>query len=191
MALGAKLLLRKLVSKPLADELGWDDPLPEDNRAEWRSLFEDLLMLKEVSFTRCTKPIEAIGEPTLVIFSDASMHAYGACAYAQWLLKSGKYEARLIAAKNRTAPTRQMSIPRLELCGALLGCRLRESIQNEMDYTYCKVVHIVDSTIVQAQIQKESYGFGTFVATKVAEIQNKSDPREWWWTSTDKILQIW
>ena len=124
VTLGAKLLLRKLVSKPLADELGWDDPLPEDNRAEWRSLFEDLLMLREVSFTRCTKPIEAIGEPTLVIFSDASMHAYGARAYAQWLLKSGKYEAQLIAAKNRIAPTRQMSIPRLELCGALLGCRL-------------------------------------------------------------------
>ena len=44
--------------------------------------------------------------------------------------------------------------------------------------------HIVDSVTVWAQIQTESYGFGTFVATKIAEIQNKSDPNEWWWVAT-------
>jgi hypothetical protein len=44
----------------------------------------------------------------------------------------------------------------------------------------------VDSTIVRAQIQRESYGFGTFVATRIAEIQNKTEPSEWWWVPTDK-----
>ena len=37
-----------------------------------------------------------------------------------------------------------------------------------------------------AQIQKESYGFGSFVATKIAEIQNKTDSSEWWWIPSDK-----
>ena len=44
-------------------------------------------------------------------------------------------------------------------------------------------MHIVDSAIVRSQIQKESYGFGTFTATKIAEIQSKSSPEEWWWIS--------
>jgi hypothetical protein len=44
----------------------------------------------------------------------------------------------------------------------------------------------VDSTIVRAQIQRESYGFGTFVATRIAEIQNKTESSEWWWVPTDK-----
>ncbi|XP_047497830.1 uncharacterized protein LOC125044912 [Penaeus chinensis] len=40
-------------------------------------------------------------------------------------------------------------------------------------------MHITDSAIVRAQIQKESYGFGTFVATRVAEVQSKSNLNEW------------
>ena len=39
--------------------------------------------------------------------------------------------------------------------------------------------------IVKAQIQKESYGFGTFTATRVAEIQSKTKPEEWWWVPGD------
>ena len=96
-----------------------------------------------------------------------------------YVLSTGKYEARLIAAKHRIAPARQLTIPRLELCAAVLGCRLRETIEREMEYSYKTVFHIVDSVIVRTQIQKESYGFGTFVAMKIAEIQNKSDPKEW------------
>jgi hypothetical protein len=34
--------------------------------------------------------------------------------------------------------------------------------------------------IVRAQIQRESYGFGTFTATKVAEIQSRTSKDEWW-----------
>ena len=41
---------------------------------------------------------------------------------------------------------------------------------------------MVDSMIVRSQIQRQSYGFGTFVATRIAEIQEKSSPSEWWWT---------
>ena len=77
-----------------------------------------------------------------------------------------------------------MTVPRLELCGAVRGCRLRETIQKEIKYQYKKVFHVVDSSIVRAQIQKESYGFGSFVATKIAGTQNKSDPNEWWWIAT-------
>ena len=42
-------------------------------------------------------------------------------------------------------------------------------------------MHIVDSQIVQCMIQKESYGFQTFVATRVGEIQSGTKPSEWFW----------
>ena len=95
------------------------------------------------------------------------------------------FESRLAIDKNRIAHIKQLSVPRLELCGAVLAARLREIIENEMDYKFCRVIHIVDSTIVRAQIQQESYGFGTFAATRIAEIQNKTEPSEWWWIPTD------
>ena len=190
VTLKAKLLLRQLVCQSAGEEdgehvtIGWDDPISEQCRDRWKQFFIDLYKLQDVSFIRCLKPYGAVGEPTLVIFSDASTQAYGACAYVQWEIQNDQYEARLIAAKQRIAPARQLTMPRLELCGALLGCRLRETITREMKIPFKAIFHIVDSAIVRAQIQKESYGFGTFVATKIAEIQDKTDPREWWWVAT-------
>ncbi|XP_068246822.1 uncharacterized protein [Palaemon carinicauda] len=130
------------------------------------------------------KPTSAKGLPLLVIFSDSSTNAYGAVAYARWELESGAFESRLIVAKSRIAPSRQLSIPRLELCGAVIACRMRKAIEDEMTYKFSSVMHITDSSIVRAQIQKESYGFGTFVATRIAEVQSKSDPNEWWWIAS-------
>ncbi|XP_043192676.1 uncharacterized protein LOC122366428 [Amphibalanus amphitrite] len=189
VTLSAKILLRNLVSQPTegrteATSIRWDDPIPDGCKQAWKQFFKELYKLKETTFARCLRPENAVGEPILIIFSDASIQAYGACAYVQWKLNTGEYETRLIAAKQRIAPTRQLTIPRLELCGAVLGCRLRKTIQQEMNFIYKTVIHVVDSAIVRAQIQKESYGFGSFVATKVAEIQNHSEPNEWWWIAT-------
>ena len=116
----------------------------------------------------------------LVIFSDISTDAYGAVAFARWEVESRRFESRLIMAKNRVAPSRQFSILRVALCEAIVSCRIRRIIEDEMTHKFSSVMHVTDSAIVRAQIQKESYGFGTFVATQVAEIQAKSDPSEWW-----------
>ena len=86
--------------------------------------------------------------------------------------------------KNRIAPRKQLSIPRIELCGAVLAARLREKIVEEIDYKFSKVFHLTDSMIVRWQITKESYGFKTFVATRIGEIQRKTDPEEWWWVES-------
>lgn len=67
-----------------------------------------------------------------------------------------------------------------ELCGAVLSARLREKIVNGLRFPFEKVIHLVDSAIVRAQTQKESYGFGTFVANKVAEIQSKTCKTDWY-----------
>ena len=40
-------------------------------------------------------------------------------------------------------------------------------------------------------IQKESYGFNTFVATRVGEIQEGTDPEQWYWINTkDNIADV-
>ncbi|KAK4324215.1 hypothetical protein Pmani_005217 [Petrolisthes manimaculis] len=189
--LQAKLLIRKLVTQRKdisgnnVESIGWDDPLPNNLKEMWKTFFLDLYDLETLSFKRCLKPVYAEGNPILIVFSDGSTQAYGTCAYLQWKLKSGQYEVKLIAAKGRIAPSRQLTIPRLELCGAVLACRLREMIVREFDWTFDSVIHIIDSAIVRAQIQKESYGFSTFVATRIAEIQTKSSPGEWWWVQSD------
>ena len=175
--------MRDMVMQEVNDEGGsfdWDEPLSETYVLKWKSFFCELYELQSLTFSRCLCPSGVVGKPVLVMFSDGSKNAYGTCAYIRWELECGKYECRLLIAKNRIAPKRQLSVPRLELCGAVLSSRLRTVIEQELDFDFDFVIHIVDSAIVRAQIQKESYGFGTFVATRVAEIQSMTDPNEWW-----------
>ena len=62
----------------------------------------------------------------LVILSDGSNSAYGACAYIRWALKGGGIESRLAISKNRLAPVKKMSIDRIALCGAMQSKRLKK-----------------------------------------------------------------
>jgi len=80
---------------------------------------------------------------------------------------------------------------RLELSGAVIAKRLRVFIHAEVRYTFTAVYHIVDSEIVKAMISKESYGFNTFAANRIGEIQQKTDPQEWFWTAGDLNVADW
>lgn len=46
------------------------------------------------------------------------------------------------------------------------------------------MIHIVDSMIVRSQIQKESHGFRTFVASRITEIQDKTMTTDWFWVES-------
>ncbi|CAC5417070.1 unnamed protein product [Mytilus coruscus] len=169
--LAAKVLMRKLCIENNTNDKTivnsrWDYAMSVESRLEWMDFFKELFDIEQLKFHRCLKPDNAVGDPMLVIFSDGSKLAYGTCAYVRWGTAHGGFESRLVIAKNRIAPTKQMSVPRLELCGAVLAARIRQKLVEEMDYKFSRVIHIVDSMIVRAQIQRESYGFGTFVATK-------------------------
>ena len=47
------------------------------------------------------------------------------------MIIDGRFDVKLIAAKSRVAPLKQLSIPRLELKAAVLVSRLAKSIQEE------------------------------------------------------------
>ena len=141
VTLTAKILLRKLISQPVEGNerttaIEWDAPISEQNTNDWKTFFQDLLTLKAVSIVRCLKPEDAVGDPTLIIFSDASIQACGACAYVQWELKTGTFEARLIAAKNRIAPIRHLShnysSPRTLWCTACMSITRNDTTRNDV-----------------------------------------------------------
>ena len=185
----ARIMLRKLWAQD--KKLDWDDSMPERLRREWVTSFEELFKLKEIEFPRCIKPNKAIGDPVLVTFSDGSSDAYGVVAYARSMMEDGAYKAQLIASKNRIAPVKIVDIVRLELSGAVIGKRLRIFVQAEVRDTFTAVYHIVDSEIVKAMISKESYGFNTFAANRIGEIQQKTDPQEWFWIAGDLNVEDW
>ena len=101
-----KLLMRDVNSRRLPDRpVSWDEPIDEEQRNQWLKYLSDMAFLEQIRFRRCGKPPDAFDQPTLIIFTDASSQAYGACAYVHWMIQSGG-KACLISAKNRITPNR-------------------------------------------------------------------------------------
>ena len=132
-----------------------------------------------MSFPRSLLTIGATEQATLCIFSDASQEAFGACAYIRQRRKDYKYEVKLIAAKARVAPLKQLTIPRLELQGAVLASRLTKTIQEESRIKFKDAMFFTDSTIVLTWIHSTSGSFRPFVSSRVGEIHNNSNPSQW------------
>jgi hypothetical protein len=188
--LKAKVLMRRLWLGG-AKSLGWDDPMPEFMRQEWIKFFIELFDMEKIKFRRCIKPKDAMGDPDLVMFSDGSDEAYGTCAYVRWNLSNGGFGSVLVAAKSRVNPVRKITIVRAELNGALLSKRLSSFIKKESRLNFRKEYFIVDSEIVRAMIQKESYGFNTYAAVRVGEIQEATAPSDWYWIDGQKNIADW
>ena len=176
----AKILMRQLWTSET--KFDWDDPISETYAQEWKMFFDDLGEMSKMITKRCIRPVDAVGQPILILFSDGSNNAYGTCAYARWKLSSGGFDTNLILAKNRLAPIKTISIDRIELCGAALSKRIKVFLQEQCRYTFERCYHIVDSQIVHAMIQRESYGFNTFAATRIGEIQEGTNIADWYWT---------
>ncbi|XP_048478218.1 uncharacterized protein LOC119693424 isoform X3 [Plutella xylostella] len=62
--------------------------------------------------------------------SDASERAYGSCVYIRTIRNDGTAHVCLLTSKNKVAPIKPTTIPRLELCGALLGTRLCKKVSD-------------------------------------------------------------
>jgi len=184
----AKILLRKIwAHEPM---IGWDDPIPKRIEDEWVQIRSEIEEVASISFARSLSPIGKIGRPTLVLFSDGSQQAYATVAYIRWEMSNGNFSSRLVASKSRMAPIKILDIVRIELCGALLSARLRGTIEKELKLNCEKILHIIDSEIVHAMINRGSYGFNTFEANRLGEIQRTTKAAEWMWIEGKPWLNV-
>jgi hypothetical protein len=118
----------------------------------------------------------------LLIFGDGSTMASCALAYPRWQMADGTVQCRLLAGKTRVAPKCKISIPRMELVGALLAVRLARKICDSLQMELEVVGYFNDLTAVLVMILRESVTYQEFVGTRVSEIKTKSDlETKWFW----------
>ncbi|XP_075152559.1 uncharacterized protein LOC142226424 [Haematobia irritans] len=170
--LGPVIITAKVLMQQIwADKTGWDDILNAPSKHRWNQFVGDYDVLNSVELKRW------IGfDPNCKVeihgFADASEKAYGACVYARIKSRSGEIVTHLLFAKSRVAPLRTISLPRLELCAALLlselmgNVRIELSLDNNSTKFYCWS----DSTIVLAWLQKPPSSWTTFISNRVSKI---------------------
>ena len=84
----------------------------------------------------------------VVTFVDASQQAYGAASYLRCEYEDGTVSAQLIASKSKVAPLTPMTVPRLELMGAIVGLRLTQSVSRVLELPVKAASFYSDSTDV-------------------------------------------
>ncbi|XP_055589418.1 uncharacterized protein LOC129741697 [Uranotaenia lowii] len=175
----AKIFMQQLWTLRNNDDqrLDWDQPLPPTVGEDWLKYYDQLVSLNSIRIKRCTIIPEAIHKE-IHCFSDASEKAYGGCIYLKSVNLSGVVKICLLAAKSRVSPLASQSIPRLELCGALLTSELFKFVQKSMKLE-CQVYFWTDSTCVWRWLQAVPSTWTTYVANRVAKIQQLTEGCEW------------
>ncbi|GFX27320.1 integrase catalytic domain-containing protein [Trichonephila clavipes] len=112
-------------------------------------------------------------------FSDASEKAYGSSIYLKSISALGEVKVCLVTSKSRVSPLKQISIPRLELCGAVLAAKLMKKVKEALNLQITAVHFWSDSTIVISWIHRESRELKTFVANRVSKIHQLSSRDQW------------
>ena len=86
---------------------------------------------------------------------------------------------KLLIAKTKLAPVKSLTIPRLELCAALLVSKLANHVIEAISLRSCPLYLWSDSTVALAWIQSSPHSWQPFVSHRIAEIQRLNSHAQW------------
>uniref|UniRef100_A0A8D8SE53 Integrase catalytic domain-containing protein n=1 Tax=Cacopsylla melanoneura TaxID=428564 RepID=A0A8D8SE53_9HEMI len=171
----AKLIIKDLWRL----KIDWDEKLPDSICQKWKKFVQELYLLQDLKIAR---HLSIVKDSTvrLIGFCDASFAAMGACVYAH-VDTGGVINTHLICAKSKIAPTKYVTIPRLELCSSLLLAKLMDSVLKtfQSKYEIEQVICFSDSKVALYWISSESVRWKTFVANRVTKIQELVSEDKW------------
>lgn len=171
----AKMMLQKL----WLCKIDWEQPVPYKVKLSWDDFITTLKCLQSLRLPRYVMS-DNRKHKELHIFTDASQTAYGACAYVRcYDDDDSPITVRLLCAKSKVAPLKTVTIPRLELCGALLGAKLYSHIKKSLQIPFDKVWFWTDSTIVMGWIRMSPHALKTFVQNRVIMINELTSDSLW------------
>lgn len=174
------ILAKILIQRLWLEQLSWDEEITSPLRDEWLTIRDDLSNINKIKINRWLGTTSTEKECIQIHgFCDASMKAYAAVVYCRVERTDGNIHTALIAAKTRVAPLKTISLPRLELCGAVLLAQLMKQVSIAMRVPVTKMHAWTDSTIVLAWLSGESNKWKPFVANRTVEILGNLSRSQW------------
>ena len=157
--------------------IDWDDLLPEELKSVYQEFRRTLPSLENLTIPRWTKVTKG-SQLELHGFCDASQKAYAAVVYLR-VKDNDEFYCNILAAKTKVAPTKPVTLPRLELMGAVYLSKLITKVKTALKMPTIPIYCWRDSTITLAWIHSDPAERKPFVANRIAKIQ-ESVAREHW-----------
>lgn len=126
------LIAKKILQEIWTSGCGWDDVVEDRILTQWKRWTQNLPLLESIKIPR---PIAKSPRPRLIqihAFCDASTVGFGAVTYLRVVSNEGTIMISFVLSKSCVAPLRPLTIPRLELQGAVVALRLVKKI----DFTH-------------------------------------------------------
>ena len=160
--------------------LEWDQTLPEDLVQIWKSWRAQLPKLTSHPIPRVYHtPYKERRSVQLHGFSDASNLAYAGAVYIRTMYEDTTTTTALVTAKTKVAPLSPLTIPKLELCGALLLSKLLANAQKVLQIEKQNVFAWTDSMIVLAWLRTPPHRLKVYEANRVVSIIEKIPSTHW------------
>jgi len=179
----SKVILRELTENA-AD---WDAPLPLNKQKEWEEWRDSLQEMQHVQVPRSYGPTSLSGAKLkeLCVFSHASERVIAAVAYLKTVDSDRNCHMGFITGKARLAPQPGHTIPRLELCAAVLAVNMMETITAEISVKFDEITFFTDSQVVFGYIYNEKRRFHVYISNRVQRIRNSTNPEQWHYVSSE------
>nr|XP_022921262.1 uncharacterized protein LOC111429551 [Onthophagus taurus] len=160
-------------------KISWDETPPLHVTENWKTFKNNLPVLSEWSLPRLMIPIKT-QSVQLHLFCDASQQGYCTVAYLRSQTDTS-ITTSFICAKARVAPLKTISIPRLELCGAVLLADMLQNIKETLSplIEFKSITAWSDSQVTLAWIASTPSRWKVFVANRVSHINNILPSTSW------------
>ncbi|XP_033745498.1 uncharacterized protein LOC117331014 [Pecten maximus] len=177
-----KMFFRKIISL----NVDWDDQLPTEFEKEWEQWKLSIRDLEALHIPRSyAGGLAKMVRRELHVFSDASNDAVAAVVYLRTTDTEGNISLSFVLGKAKLAPSGH-TIPRLELCGAVLASQLVETVAANLKTKIDDVKLYTDSQIVLGYIHNTSRRFYVYVGNRVQQIRKSTQPKQWTYVSTEE-----
>ena len=172
-----RILLRELVSQGT----DWDAPLSDEKFMKWKKWQDSLQELNKLNIRRTYASFSLTRAQSieLCVFSDASAKAIAAVAYLKVKAEDGVIAVSFVHGKAKLAPLARLTIPRLELCAAVLAAEIADQVREEFGKKLDTITFFTDSKVVLGYINNESRRFYVYVNNRVQRIRQSSHPSQW------------
>ncbi|GFU34433.1 hypothetical protein NPIL_626691 [Nephila pilipes] len=152
----------------------WDELLPTNLSTMWYAAVKQLDDICSIKISRYIG-ISSHTPYSVHVFCDASEHAYGSVLY----IVTSQSNVHIVCSRNRLAPIKKVTLPRLELLAALMGTRLLKYFCNKVDIQPSAATLWTDSKITLSWILSNPNKWKTFVCNRTTEILQYTSPAQW------------